>query len=153
MIGSISGSGPGNRVTSTHAFPGGYALSFQTFTRGLWAALVVLLRKGIRLAWIRGVLLVVSSSYELSIQHTGELMKCLEYVGFTINLRGSSPWPTSQATFLGLLLDTESGRVTLSEESWADLGSSLAPFSPRGGARDLPLRSQCLWTCGEWRIR
>ena len=45
-------------------------------------------------------------------------------------------------TFLGLLLDTESGRVTLSEESWADLGSSLAPFSPQGGARDLPHRFQ-----------
>ena len=92
----------------------------------------MLLRKGIRLAWIRGVLLVVSSSYELSIQHTGELMECLEYVGFTISLKGSSPWPTRQATFLGLLLDTESGRVTLSEESWADLGSSLAPFRHEG---------------------
>ena len=66
--------------------PWGYALSHQTFTRCLKAALVVLLRKGIRLAWNRGVLLVVSSSYEQSIQHTGELMEYLEYVGFTIDL-------------------------------------------------------------------
>ena len=66
--------------------PWGYALSHQTFTRCLKAALVVLLRKGIRLAWNRGVLLVVSSSYDQSIQHTGELMEYLEYVGFTIDL-------------------------------------------------------------------
>ena len=118
--------------------PWGYALSHQTFTRGLKAALVVLFRKGIRLAWIRGVLLVVSSSYEQSIQHTGELMEYLEYVGFTINLKKSSPWPTRQTTFFGAS-PRHRGR-----ESYPIPGEVGQPgivtdtFSPREGARDLP---------------
>ena len=66
--------------------PFGYSLSQKTFSRCLEAALVVLLRKGIRLAWNLGDLLVMSNSYEQSIQHTGELMEYLEYVGFTIDL-------------------------------------------------------------------
>ena len=71
--------------------PFGYTLSPKTFSRCLKAALVVLLRKGIRLAWYLDDLLVMSSSYEQAIQHTGELMEYLEYVGFTINLKKSTP--------------------------------------------------------------
>ena len=40
--------------------------------------------------------------------------------------------PSRQTTFLGLLLDTEAGRATLSRERWADLESSLAPFLHEG---------------------
>ena len=88
----------------------------------------MLLRKGIRLAWYLDDLLVMASSYDQAIQHTGELMEYLEYVGFTINLKKSTPWPARQAIFLGLLLYTESGRATLSQERWASLESSLALF-------------------------
>ena len=58
--------------------PFGYTLSPKTFSRCLKAALVVLMRRGIRLAWYLDDLLVMASSYEQAIQHTGELM---EYLG------------------------------------------------------------------------
>merc|ERR1712131_290449 len=108
--------------------PFGYSLSPRTFSRCLKAPLVVLLRKGIRLAWYLDDLLVMSSSYDQAIQHTGELMEYLEYVGFTINLKKSTPWLACQAIFLGLHLDTVSGRATLSQERWASLESTLALF-------------------------
>merc|ERR1712030_257202 len=91
--------------------PFGYRLSPITFTRCVKAALGVLMRKGIRLAWFLDDLLVMAKSPEQCIHHTRELMVFLSYMGFTINIKKSAPWPSCQATYLGLRLDTVTMRT------------------------------------------
>ena len=113
--------------------PFGYSLSPLTFTRCLKAALVVLMRRGLRLAWYLDDLLVLASSPEQAMRHTQELIEFLELVGFTINYKKSTPWPARQMTYLGLSLDSVSMRATLTAERWTSLGTVLALFYP--GAR------------------
>ena len=97
--------------------PFGYSLSPLTFTWCLKAALVVLMRRGLRLAWYLDKLLVMANSPEQAMHHTNKLIEYLEYVGFTINYQKSIPWPARQVIFSGLSLDTVFMRVTLSQET------------------------------------
>ena len=110
--------------------PFGYSLSPLTFTRCLKAALVVLLRRGLRLAWYLDDLLVMANSPEQAMRHTHELIEYLEYVGFTINYQKSTPWPARQITYLGLRLDSVSMSATLSQERWLTVETVLALFHP-----------------------
>ena len=110
--------------------PFGYRLSPLTFTRCVKAALGVLLRKGMRLAWFLDDLLVLARSPEQCIHTTHELMEFMEYMGFTINWKKSAPWPSRQATYLGMALDTVSMRATLTQERWEATRTALARCIP-----------------------
>ena len=128
--------------------PCGYALSHQTLSRCLEAALVALLRKGFRLAWSLGGLLVKSSSYEQSIRRTGKLMEYLGYVGFTIDLRRGFARVYTPGDPLGA-----SPRLRV-RKSYPDPGEMGRPgivtdtFLPQGGARDLPHNFQVVELVG-----
>ena len=62
-------------------------------------------------------------------------MDYLEYMGFTINLKKSAPWPSRQATYLGLRLDTVSMRATLTQERWLATRTVLAKIIPGSHVR------------------
>ena len=83
------------------------------------------LRKGLRVAWYLGDLLVLVRSPELAIEHTLELMEFMQYMGFTINWKKSAPWPLCQVTYLGLHLDAVSMPATITQERWAATGEAL----------------------------
>ena len=110
--------------------PFGYRLSPLTFTRCVKAALGVLMRKGMRLAWFLDDLLVLARSQEQAMCHTLELIEFMAYMGFTINWKKSAPWPARQATYLGLRLDTESMVATLTQERWGSTRLALARCVP-----------------------
>ena len=87
------------------------------------------MHEGKRLAWFLDDLLVLAKSLEQSLSHTREFVEFLECMGFTINYK-SAPWPSCQATCLGLRLDTVSTRVTLTQERWETTRTVLALFVP-----------------------
>ena len=98
--------------------PFGYRLSPITFSRCVKSALGVLLRKGIRVAWYLDDLLIMAGSPELAIHHTLVVMEHMQSMGFTINWKKSAPWPSCQAAYLGLSLDSVSMTATITHERW-----------------------------------
>ena len=115
--------------------PFGYKLSPITFSRCVKSALGVLLRKGIRVAWYLDDLLIMAESPELAIHHTREVMEHMQYMGFNINWKKSAPWPSCQASYLGLSLDSVSMTATITRERWEATQIALNQCVPGGEMR------------------
>ena len=118
-----------------NCLPFGYRLSPITFTRCVKAALGVLLRKGLRIAWYLDDLLVLAQSPEQSIHNTLELMEFLKFMGFNVNWKKSAPWPACQASYLGLRLDTVTMIATITPERWEATRRALQLCVPGGRMR------------------
>ena len=115
--------------------PFGYRLSPITFSQCVKLALGVLLCKGLQVAWYPDDLLIMAVSPELAIYHTLELMEFMQYMGFNINWKKSAPWPSCQATYLGLCLDAVSMTPPITQERWAVTGDVLEQCIPGGRIR------------------
>ena len=72
--------------------------------------------KGVRLVIYLDDMAIISSSRELSSQEAGIIVQILESLGFIINREKSVLFPSQKIVFLGYVIDSVAGTVSLPEE-------------------------------------
>ena len=86
--------------------------------------------------WPSGRVMTVSGHGDASLSLT--MMEHMFYMGFTIDWKGSAPWPAGQVSYLGLALDSTSVLATFAGVRWEsdrDCALIARPWSP-GSVRD-----------------
>ncbi|KAK7877982.1 hypothetical protein WMY93_031362 [Mugilogobius chulae] len=115
--------------------PFGYTLAQRTFSKCAEAALEPLRRQGIRILKYIDDWLILAASRQDAEAHTGSVLRHISRLGFVVNREKSSLQPAQSALYLGLHLNSQSMRASLSaERSFAltqmgqrVLGSPLVP--------------------------
>ena len=105
--------------------PFGYTLAPRTFTKCMNAALQPLREQGVRVLAYLDDLLVLAPSSRLAMEHTTSLVSHLNRLGFAIDWEKSSLVPSCQVTYLGLNLNTETMRASLSDPRRRNLELAL----------------------------
>lgn len=95
--------------------PFGYSLAPRTFSKCVDAALQPLRSHGMRVFFYLDDLIVMARSKQWAIFHTAQLILHLTKLGFAINWGKSTPQPSQQAEYLGIVLNSISLRAVLSE--------------------------------------
>lgn len=96
--------------------PFGISLAPRTFTRCMDAVLSPLRRRGIRILNYLDDWLVCAVSEEQCRHHVSLLLDHIQGLGLRLNYKKSRLEPSQVTTFLGMILDSQSGTVTLTPE-------------------------------------
>ena len=108
--------------------PFGLSLAPRTFSKCVEAALAPLREKGVRiLAYLDDWALVASSKEQAAVQ-LSLVLSHIQTLGFSVNERKSSLYPSQQFSFLGLEICSVSGRACLSEHRVTAFLRCLAQF-------------------------
>ena len=108
--------------------PFGLSLAPRTFSKCVEAALAPLREKGVRiLAYLDDWALVASSKEQAAVQ-LSLVLSHIQTLGFSVNERKSSLYPSQQFSFLGLEICSVSGRACLSEHRVTAFLPCLAQF-------------------------
>ena len=110
--------------------PFGYSLAPRTFSKCVETALQPLHKKGMRVVFYLDDLLLLARSETEALVQTTELLSHLSDLGFTVNWKKSSLFPSQRITYLGVELNTASMTARLSRERQEALTALLHRTAP-----------------------
>lgn len=108
--------------------PFGISLAPRTFTRCMEAALAPLRQKGIRILNYLDDWLLCADTEARCREHLLILLDHIQHLGLRLNLKKSRLEPSQKTQFLGLVVDSQAGLLSLSEGRHQSLRSELSRF-------------------------
>lgn len=116
------------RVFEFQVLPFGISLAPRTFTRCMDAVLAPMRQQGLRILNYLDDWLLCAASEDLCRQHVALLLRHIQNLGLRPNLKKSSLHPSQVTSFLGMVLDSRRGTVTLSPVRQQSFAACLSRF-------------------------